>query len=269
MNHSSGDEPFSEVKFYSEDTHAAAVEADGVITVQRAFSVRVFLIIAFVLGMTLLCATLLLFGGRAKWNPQFLMPCILGMFLAGLMAVAFFWIRARFVCVAVLDDNGVLARTTERKYDLKWDEIIGARTKITYPKDGGTPKVHLLLILEEQRFLEMPIRFEELQKLNAIQQSVALKQKSEGQPLGTLKASLLFVFGVIGLALGLWWVYVLSQQWNNGLLFRGNIKAVFFKIGIGIAGPIAGLSSAIFGLYHILARPILYQPGWIETKKWN
>ncbi|MEQ1830874.1 MAG: hypothetical protein ABL921_33315, partial [Pirellula sp.] len=183
-------------------------------------------------------------------------------------AAAFFWIRARWVRVAVIDENGIIASTIEQKYDLDWCDLVGARTSVKYAKDTNVPKVNLLLLLEDERGLEMPIQYEQQNALYQILADVKFKHDSPGQRLGTLKGTLLFVFGTAAFLLGLWWVFVLKGQMNNGVLLQGNGKGIIIKLALGVIGPVGGLGSACWGLYHIVVRPILYQPGWQETQSW-
>ena len=165
--------------------------------------------------------------------------------------------------MAVVDENGIIASTLQQKHDLKWSEMIGARTVSKLAKNAKLPTVQLLLLLDEERGLEMPVDFVQIDKLVAILKTATFNPTSQGQRLGTMKGSSLFLFGIIAMLLGIWWVFILIGQFNNGVLFQGNSRAILLKLAAGIVGPFGGLGCACWGLYHVVARPILYLPGWI------
>ena len=236
---------------------------EPIVTIDRKKSVYGLFIGVIVLGFVILGGTILLFGGRAAANVDGLMLFLLGTFLSGLCFVALIWIRARWICVAVVDENGIIASTLQQKHDLKWSEMIGARTVSKLAKNAKLPTVQLLLLLDEERGLEMPVDFVQIDKLVAILKTATFNPTSQGQRLGTMKGSSLFLFGIIAMLLGIWWVFILIGQFNNGVLFQGNSRAILLKLAAGIVGPFGGLGCACWGLYHVVARPILYLPGWI------
>ena len=51
----------------------------------------------------------------------------------------------RWICVAVFDEAGVIASTLSGKYDLAWEEIVGARTYTKVQKEANKVQVRVLL----------------------------------------------------------------------------------------------------------------------------
>ena len=239
--------------------------SEPIVTINRKKSVYGSLVAIFSLGSIIFGATLY-FGAHAAANIDGVMLLLLGIFVCGLCAVGFVWIRARWICVAVLDPEGMIASTLEQKYDLKWSELIGARTKSVAPKGGKQMPTKLLLLLEGEHCLEMPVDFNQLNSLYRILSTAQFNPTSQGQRLGTLKGSALFFFGAIALVLGIWWVTQLLGQLNNGVLFKGNFKAILLKVALGMLGPAGGFGCMCWGLYHVMAKPILYHPGWISNR---
>lgn len=236
---------------------------EPIVIIDRKRTVYGSFIGLIVLGCVILGGTFLLFGGRGGGNINRLMLFLLGTFLSGLCFVALIWIRARWICVAVVDENGIIASTLQQKYDLNWSEMIGARTQSKLAKNANVPTVQLLLLLDEERGLEMPVDFVQINNLYAILETATFHPTSPGQRLGTTKGSALFLFGTIAMLLGIWWVFVLIGQNNRGVLFQGNARAILIKLAAGIVGPLGGLGCTCWGLYHVVMRPILYLPGWI------
>jgi hypothetical protein len=241
---------------------------DPVVTIDRKTTVRLALVVVALTGVGVLIGTLLIFGGQRVGNVHRLMLCLIGMLIAGVCAAAFFWIRSRWLIVAVIDENGLLGNTSERSYDLAWEDMVGARTRITYPKNSVVPHVHVLLLLEGERCLESTIRPQDRIGLLQILEQAEFKKDAEGQKLGVTKGTLLFVLGVLTCMIGVWWIFVLKQQFDAGTLFRGNSKLILIKLALGILGPTGGLALAFWSLYHIVARPVLYTPGWRPSHSW-
>jgi hypothetical protein len=239
----------------------------AIVTINRKMQVYWYLTGVFVLGCLVFVGTFTWFGGRGLANVNRLMLCLLGTFVSGICMVAFVWIRERWICVAVLDENGIIASTIAKKYDLQWSDLIGARTYAKYSKDTNLPKVRLLLLVDEDRGLESPVPLSQINTLYQILGNATFKLDCEGQRLGTIQGSTLFILGTIAFLLGLWWDTILLGQFNDGKLFQGNGKIILLKLATGIAGPIGGLGCAVWALYHVVARPILYVPGWITSKK--
>ena len=237
-----------------------------IVTIDRKRVVGGSFVAAIILGFVVLAGTATLFGARALLDFDHFMMLFLGVTIAWICAVIAMWIRARWICVAVLDESGVIASTLERKYDLTWEELIGARTYIKVQKDSSKVQARVLLLLEDNRCLEAPIDQVQLNPLFRIAYSSEFKVNSEGQRLGSAKSLTLVFLGIAAIILGAWWAGHALTQWNNGILFQGNMKAILIKVAAATVVPIGGFGCMVWGLYHTIARPILYKPGYIPDR---
>ncbi len=238
--------------------------ADPIVTIDRKRTVRGSFLAVTVLSLVVLAGSVTLFGDRAGRNADSLMLLLFGVTIACICAIVAIWIRARWICVAVLDETGVIASTLERKYDLPWGEFVGARTYTKVAKDAKSVQVRVLLLLEDGRCLEGPVGQIEMNQLFRLMVSARFKADSDGQRMGSLKGVTLIVLGIVSVILGLWWDGHVVDQFNNGVLFQGNARAMVLKLATAIAGPVGGLCSIAWGLYHTIARPILYTPGYLS-----
>ena len=236
--------------------------SDPIVTVDRKKAVAGYFVVACVLGFIVFASTLTLFRHRAFRDIDGFMFMFLGITLSCVCAVSAIWIRARWICVAVLDNTGVIASTLAGKYDLQWSEIIGARSYTKILKDSNKVQGRVLLLLDESRCLEAPISTDQLHTLFQILLAVKFKPESQGQSLGTTKGLTLSLLGIAAMAIGSWWAFHILNQFNNGVLFQGNAKAIVFKIAAGSLVPIGGLISVVWGIYHTIAKPVLYKPGY-------
>ena len=249
----------------SEDTNEIHPD-DPIVTIDRKRAVGGSFVAAIVSGFVVLAGAATLVGARAFQDVDHFMLSFLGVAIACICAMIALWIRARWICVAVIDESGVIASTLERKYDLTWEELIGARTYIKVQKDSSTVQARVLLLLEDSRCLEAPIDPVQLNPLIRIAFTAEFKVNSEGQRLGSLKGLTLVLLGIVALVLGSWWAGHALTQWNNGVLFQGNFRAAIFKVAAATVVPIGGFGCMIWGLYHTIARPILYKSGYIPDR---
>ncbi len=240
---------------------------DPIVTIDRKRTVGGSFVASTVLGLVVLAGTVTLFGAKAFRDFDHLMLLFFGVTLACLCAMIAVWIRARWICVAVLDESGVIASTLERKYDLTWGELIGARTYTKVIKDSNKVQARVLLLLEDSRCLEAPVDTVQLNPLFRVAFSAEFKANSEGQRLGSTKGLAMVVLGISAMILGSWWAGLAIAQWNNGVLLQGNFKAILIKVASATVVPIGGLGCMIWGLYHTIARPILYKPGYLSGNK--
>lgn len=238
--------------------------ADPIVTIDRKRAVRGSFLAITVLGFVVLAGSVTLFGDRAGRDGDGLMLLLFGVTIACICAIVAIWIRARWICVAVLDETGVIASTLERKYDLPWGELVGARTYTKVLKDAKSVQVRVLLLLEAGRCLEGPVGQVEMNQLFRLMVSAKFRPDSDGQRLGSIKGFTLIVLGIVAVILGIWWAGHVVDQFNNAVLFQGNVRAVVLKLAAAIASPVGGLCSTAWGLYHIIARPILYSPGYLS-----
>ncbi len=238
--------------------------ADPIVTIDRKRAVHGSFIAITVVGFVVLAGSVTLFGDRARRDIDGLMLLLFGVTIACICAIVAIWIRARWICVAVLDEAGVIASTLERKYDLTWGELVGARSYMKVPKDAKMIQVRVLLLLEDGRCLEAPVYQAHMNQLFRLLTSAKFRTDRQGQRMGSVKGSTLIVMGIVSVVLGAWWAGHVIDQFNNGVLFQGNTRAMVLKIAAAIAGPIGGLGSIAWGLYHIIARPILYPPGYLN-----
>jgi hypothetical protein len=242
---------------------AALVEP--IVTVDRKNAVRGSFVAACVLGFVLLAGSVTLIGPKAFRDFNSFMLLLLGTSIACLCFIAAIWIRARWICVAVLDEAGLIASTLERKYDLTWGELIGARTYTKVSKDANKVQLRLVLLLEDSRCLETPVDYSQWNQLLRIAFSAQFKPDSSGQRLGAVKGITLVLLGIAAVTLGLWWDGIVVNQFNKGILFQGNARAIVLKLAAAAVLPVGGVCCIVWGLYHTLARPILYKPGYIAN----
>ncbi len=243
------------------------MHADPIVTIDRKQTVGGSFVAATVLGLVLLAGTVTLFGAKAFRDFGQFMLLFFGVTIACICAMIAIWIRSRWICVAVLDESGVIASTLEQKYDLTWGELIGARTYTKVSKDSNKVQGHVLLLLEDSRCLEAPIDAVQLNPLFRIAVSAEYKANSEGQRLGSAKGLGMVVLGISAMILGSWWAGLAWAQFNNGVLFQGNFKAILLKVASATVVPMGGLGCMIWGLYHTIARPILYKSGFLSVNK--
>ena len=187
-----------------------------------------------------------------------------GVAIACVCAIIAIWIRARWICVAVLDESGIIASTIECKYELFWKDLVGARTYTKVLKDAKKVQVRVLLLLEDSRCLESPIDQPQMNRLFRILFAAEFKNGSEGQQMGTLKGLTLVFIGAVAVVLGTWWSGHVVDQFNKGVFFQGNAKVIIFKLLFAIAGPLGGLACIGWGLYHAIVQPVLYKPGFLS-----
>ena len=251
----------------SEPLHFNPPQQERVVTINRKKSVVGSMTGVAVLGCVIFAGNLLFVRFVRAGNVDSLLQLLLGFSIFGLCLVAVLWIRARWMCVAVIDEGGIIATTMEQKHDLPWSDLIGARTYVKQPQGAKHPTARVLLLLENGRCLEGPVDHIQMPVLFQLLSLAEFKREAQGQQLGTLKAATILFFGVLACILGLWWCTHLAAQWNNGILFQGNAKAMIIKIVAGIAGPLGGVFSIGWGLYHMIAKPILYTPGWIPVNE--
>ncbi len=244
-----------------------AMLKDPIVTIDRKRAVGGSFVAATVLGLVVLAGTVTLFGAKAFRDFDHFMLLFFGATIACLCGMMAVWIRARWICVAVLDESGLIASTLERKYDLTWGELIGARTYTKVLKDSNKVQARVLLLLEDSRCLEAPVEAVQLNLLFRVAFSAEFKANSEGQRLGSTKGLAMVVLGISAMILGSWWAGLAFAQWNNGVLFQGNVKAILIKVASATVVPIGGLGCMIWGLYHTIARPILYEPGYLSGNK--
>ena len=263
MNSDASDE-FEQDGYSVEPEFDSLSIVDPIVTIDRKRVVRGSFVAITVLGFVVLAGSITLFGDRAGRDLNNLMLLLFGVTIACICAVVAIWIRARWICVAVLDETGVIASTLERKYDLPWGELVGARTYTKEPKDAKSVQVRVLLLLEDGRCLEGPVGQVQMNQLFRLMFSAKFRPDSDGQRLGSVKGLTLIVLGIVSVILGLWWAGHVVDQFNNGVLFQGNVRAIVLKLAAAIAGPVGGLCSIAWGLYHTIARPILYTPGYLS-----
>jgi len=250
------------------ELHAEHAEMqDSIVTVDRKRVVIGMMTCVMVLGIISVGGTALIMRGNGIANVNHMIYLMFGCTLVFLFIAVALWIRARWVCVAVVDEGGIIASTLKQKHNFDWSELCGARTYSKIAKNAKHPTHQLLLMLDDGRSLEMPIELAQMNTLYEILSDVEWKKDSPGQRLGTMKSSTVIVLGLIAFVLGIWWDYQLVGQFNQGVLFKGNGKAVLLKIGLGIVGPFGGICSIVWGLYHLIARPILYSPGWLQNSE--
>ena len=239
-------------------------DEEPMVTIDRKASVSRISVGHALACCAILCGTVFFFGGKVANDLNSLMLALLGLFVAGLCAVGYLWIRHRWICVGVLDLSGVIVSTLKQKHELAWEDVVGVRTTLKQKKNAKYPTVHLLLLLDESRCLEASIDYNQFQDLKDILQETKLKEGSLGQELGTVKGIALFCFGSIACILGVWWDFQLIDLFNQGLFPKGNGKIVMIQLALAVGGPIGGFFAAGWALYHLAVRPILYAPGWIN-----
>jgi len=238
---------------------------DPVVTIDRKAIVHGTFIASVVLSLVVLASVCTILGGRAFRNFDSFMILFCGIAISLVCAAASLWIRARWITVAVLDDYGIIASTMERKYDLPWSEVVGARTYKKYDKNKRQNQFRILVLLDDARCLEAPVDSSQGTELVRLMNSAEFKKGSEGQRLGAFKAIAAITFGAMAMALGMWWFGHGVKQFNNGVLFQGNAKTIVLKLAAMIGLPIVGLGSIVWGLYHCVTSPILYKPGYIGS----
>jgi len=240
---------------------------DPIVTIDRKRRVHGSFIGVTVLGFVVLVGSVTLFGDGAFQNLDGFMMLFLGFTIACVCILVAIWIRSRWICVAVLDDTGAIASTMACKHDLSWEELVGARTYSKVLKDAKKVQVRVLLLLEDGRCLEAPVDHDQVNPLYRIVCSAKFNTGSEGQRMGIIKCLTTVLLGSAAMILGIWWAEHVVDQFTNGVLFQGNIKAILLKLAFAIAGPIGGLGCIGWGLYHAIARPILYKPGYLSSQE--
>jgi hypothetical protein len=239
-----------------------------IVTVDRKKAVRGSFIAACVLGLVLLAASFKLFGKGAMRNLDGFMLLFIGVSIASACFAVAVWIRARWICVGVLDETGVIASTLSARYELTWDEIVGARSYSKLLKDAHNAQFRVMLLLEGSRCIEAPIAQTQIYFMTKILNSAKFKSGCEGQQLGTTKGLSIIVFGCLSMAIGLWWAGHAINQFNNGALFRGgNVRVILFKIAAATVVPFGGFASVVWGIYHTATGSILYKSGYLAHQK--
>jgi hypothetical protein len=240
------------------------LDQDPIVTINRRGKVVLLSVVAAAGFCAVVAGTIFLFGGKVANDVNSMMLAMLGLFLAGLLGIGFFWVRARWICVAVIDMDGIIASTLVEKWELSWAELIGVRTTLKLAKNATYPTVRLLLLLEDSKCLEATLNFSQFQDLKEILEQAEFKPNSVGQQLGTLKGVVAFCVCCVAFLLGIWWDAQLLQRFNAGLFPAGNARSVLIQIALAVVAPIGGFSGAIWALYHLVMRPVLYMPGWIN-----
>jgi hypothetical protein len=247
------------------DTLIQANEESGplLVTINRKRVVAGFMVGVLIAGSVVLGLFIAGFGRGPVGNINTLMSLLFGftVFIACL-ALAL-WIRGRWICVGVIDEEGVIANTLGQKYQLTWSDLVGARTYFKKSKQSNKPQLRILLLLEEERCLEANVEVHQFSTLVQILSNAAFKPGSQGQCLGTLKGLAVIFFGILTFILGVWWASQVIEQFNRGVLFKGNGRVMMIKVLLAVGGPGGGIAAAFWGFYHLIARPILYPPGWI------
>lgn len=259
-------EEFEQDSNFAELEYDTGTVEDVIVTIDRKRAVHGSFIAICVLSLVVLAGTATLFGSGAFQSFDGFMMLFFGVTISCVCVIIAIWIRARWICIAVLDESGVIASTMECKYELFWKDLVGARTYTKVLKDAKKVQVRVLLLLEDSRCLEAPVDHTQMNRLFRILFSAEFKKGSEGQQMGTLKGFTLVFLGAAALVLGTWWSGHAVNQFNKGVLFQGNAKAVMFKLAFAIAGPIGGLGCIGWGLYHAIAHPILYKPGYLSRQ---
>ena len=239
---------------------------DPIVTIDRKRAVHGSFIAVAVLGFVVLAGSATLFGDGAFRDVDVFMMLFLGITIACICVIVAIWIRARWICVAVLDDFGVIASTMACKHELSWEELVGARIYKKVLKDAKKVQVRVLLLLEDGRCLEAPVDQTQVNPLYRIICSAKFKKGSEGQQMGILKCLTTVLLGSAAMLLGTWWAGHVVDQFVNGILFLGNIKIVLLKLAFAIVGPVGGLGCIGWGVYHAIARPKLYEPGYLSSQ---
>ncbi len=240
---------------------------EPVVTVNRTKMVRGLFLAISVLGFVIFAGSLTLFRHRALKDIDGFMSLFLGVSIAFICAIVVSWIRARWICVAVLDETGLIASTLSNKYDLTWGEVVGARSYNKAQKNSKKVQVRVVLLLEGCKCLEAPIDHDQLNPLLRILFSARFKPNCDGQRLGITKGLTVILLGIVAILLGTWWAGHALNQFNNGVFFRGNIRLILLKLAAATVAPLGGLGCLIWGLYHTIAGPILYKPGYLAQHK--
>lgn len=240
------------------------LDQDPIVTINRKGKVVLLSVVAAAGAFAVIAGTVYMFGGKVANDLNSLMLAMLGLFVAGLFGIGFFWIRSRWICVAVIDMDGMIASTLTEKWELSWAELIGVRTTLKLAKNATFPTVRLLLLLEDSKCLEATLNFSQFNDLKEILEQAEFKPNSAGQQLGTLKGVVAFCVCCVAFLLGIWWDVQLLQRFNAGLFPAGNARSVLIQIALALVAPIGGLSGAVWALYHLVMRPVLYTPGWIN-----
>jgi hypothetical protein len=240
------------------------LDQDPIVTINRKGKVVLLSVVVAAVFFAVIAGTVYLFGGKVANDVNSLMLAMLGLFVAGLFGIGFFWIRSRWICVAVIDMDGMIASTLTEKWELSWAELIGVRTTLKLAKNATFPTVRLLLLLEDSKCLEATLNFSQFNDLKEILEQAEFKPNSAGQQLGTLKGVVAFCVCCVAFLLGIWWDVQLLQRFNAGLFPAGNARSVLIQIALALVAPIGGLSGAVWALYHLVMRPVLYTPGWMN-----
>jgi len=241
---------------------------EPIVTVDRKNAVLGSFIAAGVLGIVVLAGSVRLFGKGAQRNIDDFMLFFIGASISCICFSAALWIRARWICVAVLDESGMIASTLSAKYEKVWGEIVGARSYSKVQTDANKTQSRLVLLLDDDRCIEAPIDHAQINLLTQILTSAKFKPDCEGQPLGLTKGLTVIFLGCIAMIIGTWWAGHAINQFNNGVFFRGgNIRVILFKIASATVVPIGGLVCLAWGLYHTIAGPVLYKPGYLARLK--
>lgn len=261
---SDGPEELEQATGFAELEYDSGKIEDLIVTIDRKRAVHGSFVAFCVLSLVVFAGTFTLFGAKAFRSLDGFMMLFLGVAIACVCAIIALWIRARWICVAVLDESGIIASTMESKHELLWKDIIGARTYTKVLKDAKKIQVRLLLLLEDSRCLESPVDQAQMNRLFRILFAAEFKNRSEGQKMGTLKGFTLVFIGAAALILGTWWSGHVVDQFNKGVFFQGNAKVIIFKIAFAFAGPVGGLGCIGWGLYHAIVQPIFYKPGYLS-----
>ena len=261
---SDGPDELEQCTDFAELEYETGTIEDLIVTIDRKRAVHGSFVAVCVLSLVVLAGSITLFGGGAFRSLDGFMILFFGVAIACVCAIIAIWIRARWICVAVLDESGVIASTMDRKYELFWKDLIGARTNTKVLKDSKKVQVRILLLLEDSRCIESPVDQTQMNRLFRILFAAEFKKGSEGQQMGSLKGFTLVFIGAAAVVLGMWWSGHVVDQFNKGVFFQGNAKVIIFKLAFAIAGPVGGLGCIGWGLYHAIVHPILYKPGYLS-----
>jgi len=84
------------------------LDQDPIVTINRRGKVVLLSVVAAAGFCAVVAGTIFLFGGKVANDVNSMMLAMLGLFLAGLLGIGFFWFRARWICVAVIDMDGFI-----------------------------------------------------------------------------------------------------------------------------------------------------------------
>jgi hypothetical protein len=181
------------------------------------------------------------------------------------------WLHYYFVRLAIQIELGeqFWYETRSRMRQASWSEIV--RFCVAEPDRPVSGLSIITAMLSDGTRLSMWAQTNDAIGALEVVRNKPWNRDWPGFPLAIGTALSIVILGAIALSVGLIAGY-LSLTFDPALAPAGPPMNIRLQLIAGVGGPLLGLASIAFGIYHAVRRPVFYRPGvfrWDERRRRN